>query len=122
MGRDGASRAQCAVFHGGFSLEAAEALVLLDPGVVVLDVLQALRDRSLLRCVSDGGAVRYVFFESVRAYALDTLHAREDEFEAANRVHVALTELRRRGLRAWLQRRDARYLLDPALRVEVSDV
>jgi len=36
-------------------------------------------------------------------------------------VHVALTELRRRGLRAWLLRKQDRYLIDPALRIDLSD-
>lgn len=40
---------------------------------------------------------------------------------AANRVHVALTELRRRGLRAWLLRRGNSYLIDPSLRIQMSD-
>ena len=41
---------------------------------------------------------------------------------AVNRSHVALTDLRRRGLRACLVRRGAHYLIDPAVRVELSDV
>jgi hypothetical protein len=40
---------------------------------------------------------------------------------ALNRVHVALTELRRRGLRACLVRRESRYLIHPALRIEMSE-
>jgi hypothetical protein len=43
------------------------------------------------------------------------------ESAAMNRIHVALTELRRRGLRRCLIRDDDRYLLDPALRVVLSD-
>jgi predicted ATPase len=43
------------------------------------------------------------------------------EASAVNRVHVALTELRRRGLKGCLVRRGGRYLLDPSLRVEISD-
>ena len=39
---------------------------------------------------------------------------------AVNRVHVALTELRRRGLKPWLLHKQGRYLLDPSLRVDVS--
>ena len=40
--------------------------------------------------------------------------------ESQNRVHVALTELRRRGLRTCLQRQGGRYMIDPGLRVEVQ--
>jgi hypothetical protein len=43
------------------------------------------------------------------------------ESAATNRIHVALTELRRRGLRRCLIRDDDKYLLDPALRVVLSD-
>jgi hypothetical protein len=39
---------------------------------------------------------------------------------AVNRVHVALTELRRRGLKPWLLHRQGRYLLDPSLRVDLG--
>lgn len=39
---------------------------------------------------------------------------------AVNRVHVALTELRRRGLKPWLLHKQGRYLLGPTLRVDVS--
>lgn len=65
--------AQTGVFRGGFSLEAAEAVIVVEPDAPVLDVLQSLRDRSLLRCVSESGAVRFALFDSVRAYALDVL-------------------------------------------------
>ena len=43
------------------------------------------------------------------------------EQAATNRVHVALTELRRRGLKHCLIRKHARYLIDPGLRVHLSD-
>lgn len=39
---------------------------------------------------------------------------------ATNRLYVALSGLRARGLRAWLVRRDDGYLLDPALRVTIT--
>jgi predicted ATPase len=65
--------ARCAVFRGGFGLEAAEHIV--DAGA--LDVLQSLCEKSLV--VSDEppelGERRYRLFESVRAYA----HERLDE-------------------------------------------
>ena len=40
---------------------------------------------------------------------------------ATNRLYVALSGLRARGLRAWILRRDDGYLLDPALRVRVDE-
>ena len=69
--------AHCSVMHGSFALEAAEAIV--GPGENVLDGLQSLRDRSLLRCVPENGAVRFSFFESIRAYALEVLAAGGEE-------------------------------------------
>jgi hypothetical protein len=39
---------------------------------------------------------------------------------AANRLYVALSGLRARGLKAWIVRRDDRYAFDPALRVRVA--
>jgi hypothetical protein len=43
------------------------------------------------------------------------------ERAGANRVHVALTTLRKLGLREWLLRRDEGYLIDPEADVRVSD-
>ncbi|HEY2368199.1 MAG TPA: hypothetical protein VGH87_17495, partial [Polyangiaceae bacterium] len=40
---------------------------------------------------------------------------------ALNRVHVALAELRRRGLRSCLQRAQSRYLIDPSVRIELRE-
>ena len=57
--------AKLAVFSGGFTLAAAEAICDAD-----LDTLHALADRSLIK-VQDG---RYRMLETVRAYALDKLH------------------------------------------------
>jgi hypothetical protein len=37
-----------------------------------------------------------------------------------NRLHVALSYLRRNGLRAYILRRDGRYLLDPTLAIETE--
>ncbi|MEO1273387.1 MAG: AAA family ATPase, partial [Myxococcota bacterium] len=66
---------QCVHCVGGFTLEAAEATVLLDAeaGVEVMDVVQALRDKSLLRAwtaPSSPGVLRLGFFQSVREFVL----------------------------------------------------
>jgi serine/threonine protein kinase/predicted ATPase len=66
--------AQCSVFEGHFSLDAAEHVVdvsALDDMAFILDVLDVLRERSLLRALhSDAlGEVRFMLYESVRAYA-----------------------------------------------------
>jgi predicted ATPase len=76
--------AECSVFRGGFALAAAEAVATPPPGGL-LDVLQSLRDRSLLRCLPDGGEVRFAFFEAIRAYAAERLAASGDEGAARAR-------------------------------------
>ncbi|HUQ02475.1 MAG TPA: tetratricopeptide repeat protein, partial [Kofleriaceae bacterium] len=69
---------QATVFQGGFTLDAAEAVVRLSddsPGGPseqpnVLDVITALRDKSLLGSTRDDVAgVRFAMYQSVRAFA-----------------------------------------------------
>ncbi|RMG11419.1 MAG: hypothetical protein D6729_17975 [Deltaproteobacteria bacterium] len=79
------------VFRGGFDLEAAEA-VLAEPagGAQVVDVLQALHRKSLLRATFSGGSaagVRYGLLEAVRAFALGRLEAL-GEARAATAAHA----------------------------------
>jgi len=69
--------AQCSVFRGGFTLEAAEAVVALPAGPLdVLDVIYSLRCKSLLRnhdTEGPGDECRLGIYESVRQYAADRL-------------------------------------------------
>jgi predicted ATPase len=74
--------AQCSVFRGGFSLEAAEAVLELGAGrgegtpPPILDVLQALHDKSLLRAFDARGSAderRFSLLESIREYAEERL-------------------------------------------------
>ena len=74
--------AQCSVFVGSFNLEAIEAVIDLGEGVEPLDVVSALRERSLLR--QDEG--RFTHFQSVRAYAATQLEG--DERDGAWRRHA----------------------------------
>jgi len=77
-----AALAQCAVFRGGFSLDAAERVVELAPSAPpVLDVLQSLSEKSLLSATEhpELGERRYRLFESVRAYALEELRTAGEE-------------------------------------------
>jgi predicted ATPase/Tfp pilus assembly protein PilF len=70
---------QCSVFEGGFTLEAAEAVILLDAWTEapwVVDVIQSLVDKSLLRTwvtgVEPGGGVpevRLGMYVSLQDYA-----------------------------------------------------
>ena len=66
---------QLSVFHGGCTLEAAEAVVDLESfeeAPWVMDVVEALVDHSLLRRVEPiPGQVRYRMLESIRQYAAD---------------------------------------------------
>ena len=74
--------AQCSVFAGSFSLEAAEAVLALRPAndggapPSVLDVLQSLHDKSLVRAFDPRGPAlerRYDLLESLRAYGEERL-------------------------------------------------
>ncbi len=47
---------------------------------------------------------------------------RIDHHSGANRVHVALADLRKRGLKPWLKRNDRGYLLESEVEVEFVDV
>ncbi|HLW37194.1 MAG TPA: adenylate/guanylate cyclase domain-containing protein [Candidatus Eremiobacteraceae bacterium] len=68
---------RCAIFAGGFSLDAASA-VCAGEGVDeadILDLLASLSDKSLVVAETSGEQERYRFLESTRAYAVDRLVA-----------------------------------------------
>lgn len=67
--------AQCSVFTGGFDLEGAEAVLQPGGDRPVLDIVQALREKSLLRTYESpvSGDLRFGMYESVRAYAAEKL-------------------------------------------------
>jgi predicted ATPase/class 3 adenylate cyclase/Tfp pilus assembly protein PilF len=79
--------AQCAVFEGGFTLAAAESVLDLEPGAPsVLDVVQALVDKSLLRAEEGRREVDEPYFGmyvSVREYAREKLRRAGDRAELA---------------------------------------
>jgi predicted ATPase/Tfp pilus assembly protein PilF len=85
--------AQASVFAGGFSVEAAEAVIDLraHPGAPpVLDVLAALRDRSMLHASPPrppAGELRLGMYASIRAYAARSLDA--EAARAAEARHAA---------------------------------
>jgi hypothetical protein len=89
--------------------------------------------RGISRSLSRNGAVRRILFALVQAHehaasgGLD-LHAlraagwpeeKMTHEAAANRVHVALAELRKKGLKAYIQRSESGYALDPTLVIRV---
>ncbi|MCC7538926.1 MAG: AAA family ATPase [Deltaproteobacteria bacterium] len=86
--RERSTLAQCAVFRGGFSLEAAEAVVdsCVDlegadidlSGTELLDVLQSLHDKSLVRAyepTGTSGERRMGLFASIAEHAMAKLEA-----------------------------------------------
>ncbi len=79
-----------AVFRGGWTLEAAEAVCGGEPveDWEVVDVLLRLVDKSLVVMGEAGGAARYRFLETVREYARERLIA-AGEREAYRERHVA---------------------------------
>lgn len=69
--------AQSSVFRGGFTAEAAEAVLDVSAWPTApwaLDVLESLEDKSLLRSVeAPSGEVRFVHYESIREFAQEHL-------------------------------------------------
>ncbi len=80
-----------AVFAGGFTLGAAEAVATApgDPGIDVFDGLASLVEKSLLRpAEGTGDEPRFGMLETVREYALERLAACGDE-ETVRTAHAA---------------------------------
>ncbi|RNL62109.1 transcriptional regulator [Nocardioides marmoriginsengisoli] len=67
------------VFHDGFSLEGAEALL----GATALDALQDLSDQSLVSVLEADGAVRYRMLETVREFGRMQLVDADEDVRAA---------------------------------------
>ena len=87
--RDQQALARCSVFRGGFTLEAAEAV--LGPEMSALDILQSLRDRSLLTSTDLTqlpGENRFSLLNSIREYADHRLTEMGDRALAESR-HTA---------------------------------
>ncbi len=81
-----------AVFVGGFTLEAAEAVGEVDDGAAIstLEGVASLTDKSLVREEDGpGGEPRYLMLETVREYALEQLagSGEEDEVRARHAAH-----------------------------------
>ena len=82
--------AQVSVFRGGFSLEAAEAVLALGDGApAAIDAVQSLREKSLVRALPAGsdGELRFGLYESIREFASERL-AISGGREAAERRHA----------------------------------
>jgi predicted ATPase len=85
--------AQIAVFRNSFRLQAAEAIVELIAGSLLLDILEALNKKSLL-CTerSTQGKVRFRMFESIREYANRRLTEASDVNPAEKHTAYFLSE------------------------------
>jgi non-specific serine/threonine protein kinase len=74
-----------AVFGGGFTLEAAEAVAGVDAADVFADVA-SLVDKSLLRLAADDGSgPRYAMLETVREFGMEQLSDAGEEAEVRDR-------------------------------------
>jgi predicted ATPase/class 3 adenylate cyclase/DNA-binding CsgD family transcriptional regulator len=111
--------ARLAVFVGGWTLEAAEAVcdTAGDLGVDVLDGLSSLLDKSLIRQTDDRAVPRFGMLETIRAYALEQL-GEGGELESIRDAHAACflalaeaaeAELTRAAQEAWLDRLEAEH-------------
>ena len=87
---------QCSIFAGAFSLEAAERVIDLrdESGAPpVLDVVAALRDKSLVRSVGAASGTRFSLYVSIREYAAE---------HAASRSASAVADLAERNRRHYI--------------------
>ncbi len=89
---------QISVFRGGFALAEAERVLALPSGVsgtpLVIDVLQALADKSLLRAdPQSSGDIRYGLYETVREFAAEKLGSEAEPTEERHaETYLALGE------------------------------
>lgn len=110
--------ARLAVFAGGLTLEAAEAVCGENPGVTVLDGLQSLIEKSLIQQMGNAdGEPRITMLETIREYALERIQE-SDEEPALRRRHTAYylhmaeaaePELRGQQQRMWLDQLEAEH-------------
>jgi predicted ATPase/DNA-binding XRE family transcriptional regulator len=91
-----------AVFAGGFTLAAAEAVVDAESGLPVLDSVIALVEQSLLRQIPGAGdEPRYQMFETVREFGLEQLAAAGEADETRQRHadhYLSISETFKYGL------------------------
>ncbi len=76
-----------AVFVGGWTLEAAEAVCQSDSDVDVFDGLQALTDHHLVAQTEINGEPRFTMLETIREYALERL-AQYDDGDLIRKQHA----------------------------------
>lgn len=80
--------AQAAVFRGGFLVDSAEAVIAAGAPAGILDIVQSLEHKSLLRASTDPhGERRLGMYESIREFAGDRLGER-GERDSCERRHA----------------------------------
>ncbi|MFZ2955680.1 MAG: adenylate/guanylate cyclase domain-containing protein [Candidatus Ozemobacteraceae bacterium] len=86
--------AQCSLFHGGFDLEAAENILDVSDfpqAPSVLEIVQALRSKSLLRSYTSvelGNRLRFAMYVTVQEYAREKFLRRSEREQTLDR-HAA---------------------------------
>ncbi|MCP2315259.1 putative ATPase [Nocardia amikacinitolerans] len=104
---------QLAVFAGGFDLDAAEAVCVVDPPDALVDALTGLVEKSVLghRHDSDGSG-RYTMLEPLRQFALAKLAAAGDERAVRIRHRDHYHRIARRGRTAYWGGEDVAWFRD----------
>jgi predicted ATPase len=121
-----------AIFKGGFSLDAAEAVCISssDVGIDIPDSLTKLTEASLLRCVGVGDVTRFEMLETIREFALEALGASAEMRPLKERFvdfYLKFAERSERELKGpeqadWLTRLELEYEnLQTALRLCLED-
>ena len=81
--------AQASLFRGGFTVDAAEAVIRTKAGESLLEALEDLRQSSLVYTYADsslgGGDMRFAMYESIRDYAAEKLSDMDKRDEASRR-------------------------------------
>ncbi len=96
-----AALAQCSIFRGGFTLDAAEEILDLEPwGGWPMDVVQRLVEQSLVRTTEPiPGEVRFQIYESIREYAQEKMGAQDAVVTPADQSHTGPAAWRALGVR-----------------------
>jgi predicted ATPase/DNA-binding CsgD family transcriptional regulator len=103
-----------AVFTGGWTLDAAEAVCTeatrAEDRPSILTLLAELIDKSLVEVAEQGGAARYRFLEPLRQYAREKLRESGEEEELVRRRNAWFTDLAERAEAEWRGERQTSWL------------
>ncbi len=102
---------RCAIFAGGFTLEAATHVAAIGDidEAEVLELLSQLVARSLVIADTDGARARYRMLETTRAYALEKLAEAGETKEVKRRHALFFAEFTDRAPDAWMRMSDAEW-------------